>query len=167
MFVEELTQFSAKVAATPLSRFVQEIEGYVPAVQSLHILSIALLMAAAAMLNLRLLGWMNPSLTVSNLAQRFRKPLWWGVTGLVITGLALLLAEPERALISRVFQLKMLMLVVAVALSLRLHKSMLTAGFAWDAPRAVPPTAKALALISLALWCSIIFAGRWIAYAQY
>jgi hypothetical protein len=86
---------------------------------------------------------------------------------LILSGLALLLAEPERSLVSRVFQLKMVLLVAAVVLTLLLQHSLLRHAAAWDAVGRAPLAARVPALVSLGLWVCIIFAGRWIAYAQY
>jgi hypothetical protein len=167
MFVEEMTRFSGWISATPASQLVQAVGGYVPAVQSMHILAIAVLLASASMVNLRLLGLMNRSLAVAVVGERFRRPVWLGVGVLVLSGLALLLAEPERALVSQVYQLKMVMLVIAVVLTLRLQKAVSRNAASWDAARHVPVKVRAPALASLLLWIAIIFAGRWIAYAQY
>ena len=86
---------------------------------------------------------------------------------LAMAGLALLLAEPERSLVSQVFQLKMAMLAVAVILTVRQQKAVAAQAAEWEARGAAPAAAQAVALITLVLWVCILFAGRWIAYAQY
>jgi hypothetical protein len=166
MFVDAMTRLSDWIAATPASQWVQGMGGYVPTTQSVHILAIAAVIASASMVNLRVLGLMNRSLPVAEVGARFRRPIWIGVGILVLSGLALLLAEPERSLVSQVFQFKMAMLVIAVGLTLRLQRVVVLQAHAWDSAP-VPMLARALALASLLLWIAIIFAGRWIAYAQY
>jgi hypothetical protein len=167
MFVATMSRLSAWIAATPPSQTVQALDGYVPGTQSLHIFAIALVMVSAAMLNLRVLGLMNRSLAIANLAARFRRPLWVGISVLVVSGLALLLAEPERSLVSQVFQLKMLLLVVAISTTLWLHRAIRVQAGAWDVAHSVPAKVRAVALLSMLVWVCILFAGRWIAYAQY
>ena len=167
MFVQQMTHLSSWITHTQISRAVQGLQGYVAATQSVHIMAIAALSASTAMLNLRVLGLMNRSQSIAELSERFRRPVWIAVAVLLVTGLALLLAEPKRSLTSQVFQLKMLMLVVAVVLTLRLQRSASQHGIAWDAAGRAPAAARAPALVSLLLWVCIIFAGRWIAYAQY
>jgi hypothetical protein len=166
MFVATMSRLSAWIAATPSSQTVQALDGYVPGTQSLHIFAIALVMVSAAMLNLRVLGLMNRSLPIANLAARFRRPLWVGISVLVVSGLALLLAEPERSLVSQVFQLKMLLLVVAIAMTLWLHRAIRVHAGA-GITDSVPAKVRAVALLSMLVWVCILFAGRWIAYAQY
>ena len=167
MFIEEMVRFSGWLAATPASRAVQGIGGYVPAIQSLHIVAIAVVISSGAMVNLRLLGIMNRSLPIATLGARFSRPVWLGIGALALSGLALLLAEPERSLASQVFQLKMALLVVAMAVTLRLLRQVSRHGTQWDAAAAVPASVRIPALAALLLWAAIIFAGRWIAYAQY
>ena len=167
MFVEAMTRFSGWITGTHASQVVQAIGWYVPAVQSTHILAVATVLASAAMLNLRILGCMNRSLSVAALGARFQQPVWIGVAVLVISGLALLLAEPERSLVSQVFQLKMAMLAVAVILTVRQQKAVAAQAAEWEARGAAPAAVKVVALITLVLWVCILFAGRWIAYAQY
>jgi len=167
MFVEAMTRFSGWITGTHASQVVQAIGWYVPAVQSTHILAVATVLASAAMLNLRILGCMNRSLSVAALGARFRWPVWIGVGVLVLSGLALLLAEPERSLVSQVFQLKMLLLAVAVVLTVRQQKAVAAQAPDWDARGAATAAAKGVAFITLGLWVCILFAGRWIAYAQY
>jgi hypothetical protein len=167
VFVEEMVRFSGWLAATPASRAVQGIDGYVPAIQSVHIVAIAVVIASGAMVNLRLLGAMNRSLSVESLGARFSRPVWLGVCVLALSGLALLLAEPERSLASQVFQLKVGLLAIALVVTLRLLRRVSRHGAQWDAAGAVPLSARIPALAALLLWAAIVFAGRWIAYAQY
>jgi hypothetical protein len=167
MFLHEMTEVSAWIVHTRASRAVQGLHGYVAMTQSVHILAIAALSASTAMLNLRVLGLMNRSQPIAELNGRFRRPVWIAVTVLLATGLALLLAEPKRSLTSQVFQLKMLMLVVAILLTLFLQRLALQYAPQWDAAGRAPASARVPAVLSLLLWVCIIFAGRWIAYAQY
>lgn len=166
MFVEQMTRISGWVAATAPSRAVQEMEGYIPATQSLHILAICAVVAAAMMINLRVLGLMNRDLGLIEVCLRYRGLLRLGVIVLATTGFGLLLAEPERSLVSQVFQLKMLLLVGAILCTVILHRRAALHGTAWDGA-GIPVAARTLAAAGLLLWIGIIFSGRWIAYAQY
>jgi hypothetical protein len=167
VFVEEMTRVSGWITSTSASKAVQALDGYVPAVQSVHILAIAAVIASGAMLNLRLLGVMNAGVSMATMGERFSRPIWIGVAVLAMSGLALLLAEPERSLVSRVFQLKMAMLIIAIVLTLRLHKNTKLRAGEWDALGRAPATVRVAAATAMLLWACIIFAGRWIAYAQY
>ena len=142
MFLHEMTAVSAWIVHTRVSRAVQGLHGYVAMNQSVHILAISALSASTAMLNLRLLGLMNRSQSIAELCARFRRPVWIAVLVLLASGLALLLAEPKRSLTSQVFQLKMLMLVVVIALTVLLQRAALRYAPEWDAAGRAPMAAR-------------------------
>lgn len=167
MFVEQMLKLSGWIVATPASQAVQAIDGYVPGTQSIHILAIATVVATTTMVNLRLLGVMNRSVPIAVLGERLRRPVWWALAVLVATGAALLLAEPERSLASQVFQIKMVLLVTACVLLIRQQRAVRAHAAEWDAAGRVPASVRVPAVLLIVIWSCIVFAGRWIAYAQY
>jgi hypothetical protein len=73
-------------------------------------------------------------------------------------------AEPARSLKNPAFQLKMVLLVAALivtGLFQLIQRRNAAFGDLHTGPRAA---AAMLAIVSMLLWSSIIFAGRWIAY---
>jgi len=99
--------------------------------------------------------------TLARVADRFRPVIWWMLPLLLATGTVLIIGEPTRELGNWIFQLKMLLLVSVVALLLVFQRPLARDPQYWDAHRR---GARLLAIVSLILWCGIIFAGRWIAY---
>jgi hypothetical protein len=94
---------------------------------------------------------------------RFLPLVWWTLLVLLATGIIMIIAEPARSLKNPAFQLKMGLLIAALtvtALFQFLHRRNAAFGDA-AGPRAAAVT---LAVVSILLWSSIIFAGRWIAY---
>jgi uncharacterized membrane protein SirB2 len=133
----------------------------VPTVQTVHILTIAVVASSALMLDLRLIGvfWANRPLEA--VKARFLPLIWWPLLLLLATGIIMITAEPARSLKNPAFQLKMLLLIGALVVTWLfqfLHRRDAASG---DGPRAAAVT---LAIVSIVLWSSIIFAGRWIAY---
>jgi len=116
-------------------------------VQTIHILAIAAVMSSVLMLDLRLLGVVGADQPLARVASRFRPVIWWTLPILLATGAVMIIGEPARSLANSVFQLKMLLLLAAIGVTLTFHKG----------PRII-------AVLSLALWVGIVFAGRWIAY---
>jgi hypothetical protein len=167
MFVAQMQKLSSWITATPASQAVQGLDGYVPGTQSIHILAITVVVATTMMMNLRLLGVMNRSVPIAVLGERLRRPVWWALAVLLATGAALLLAEPERSLASQVFQLKMLLLAIACVLLVRQQRAVQAHAMQWDAAGRVPNGVRIPAALLIVTWSCIVFAGRWIAYAQY
>src|SRR5579863_2311365 len=148
---------------TALSQWIQIAGWVVPTVQTIHILAIAVVASSALMLDLRLIGvfWANRPL--ETVKARFLPLVWWPLLVLLATGLIMIVAEPARSLKNPAFQLKMGLLIAALivtSLFQFLHRRNAAFGDV-TGPRAA---AVMLAVVSILLWSSIIFAGRWIAY---
>ncbi|HTS81718.1 MAG TPA: DUF6644 family protein [Myxococcaceae bacterium] len=163
--LRSVAAFCSWLELTAPSRMLQRIEWIVPAVQTVHILGIAAVMGATLFLNLRLLGLTGRDVPVSRVSARFVPVVWTALVILLLTGLVMIAAEPARSLLNPVFQLKMLLLLGAVTLTLLTARAIRGTPEGWAATRA-RWFAPASAIVSSALWVAILCAGRWIAYAR-
>lgn len=161
-----LDPFCAWLAATSLSHILQTVEWIVPTVQTAHILCVASVITSALMIDLRLMGIGAHGQTLHAVANRFLPFIWWPLPVLLATGTLLIIAEPARSLENPVFILKMALLLAAVMLTLSCSVPLNRDATFWDNSNARRYGARLLASVSLPLWVSIIFAGRWIAYVQ-
>jgi uncharacterized membrane protein SirB2 len=157
-----LDQFCNWLEATPVSHALQSAEWLIPSVQTLHILSIGLVMSAVVMFDLRLLQVSFTDQPVMRVAARFLPVVWRTLPVLLLTGMILIVAEPARSLQNGAFQLKMLLLVAVVALTRAVQGRINTNR--WNSVGAWARTA--FPFVSLLLWVGIVFAGRWIAYVR-
>jgi hypothetical protein len=98
--------------------------------------------------------------------RRFLPAIWPVLLILVVTGSLLIVGEPRRSLLNSTFYLKMALLLVAIMLTAGLQGSITSLPGFWEKDRSRRIAGKALATVSMLLWCSILFAGRWIAYTQ-
>jgi hypothetical protein len=159
-----LANFCSWLAVTPFSLVLQNVEWIVPAVQTVHILAIGVVISAVFIVNLRLMGILGVDQTLARVSARFLVVIWWTLPVLLASGAVLIIAEPARSLGSTAFQLKMLLLALAIIVTLYcqhvLMRESLRAG-----RRRGPNIGRMVAAVSLLLWIGIIFAGRWIAYA--
>lgn len=160
-----LQNFAQWLSDTPPSRFIQDVLWIIPAVQTVHILAIAIVLSSVAMIELRLFGLIGRNTPLAQTAGRFLPWLWWGTLALAITGLILITGEPGRALTNPAFQLKMGLLLVAIGVTLAFHRSVRNNSVLWGEPSRSLGALRAAALATLLLWFSVAVAGRWIAYA--
>ena len=151
---------------TAVSEMIQKTTWVIPAVQSVHILAVAVVMASVLMLDLRLLGVVGNDTTVAVLEKRFLPPVWIALLVLLISGVVLIIGEPRRELLNTLFRIKMLMVVVVALLTLLLQRRARGEVGYWEASPAGRISVKGLALVSLILWTAILTAGRWIAYTM-
>jgi len=152
---------------TELSKFIKTVTWIIPAVQVVHILAISVVVASMGMFDVRLLGWAGKRHSIAALASRFLPWLWGALLVLLLSGSILIIGEPERSLGNLVFQLKMAMLLTAIAVTLGFRRLLvhdLSSGSS-DLRPEHGPAARLVGAVSLFLWVGIVTAGRWIAYA--
>jgi hypothetical protein len=148
---------------TPVSTSIREIAWIIPTVQSIHILSIAIVIGSALVSDLRLAGVLATDETPATVVRRYLPWMWSALVVLLSTGLIMVVAEPGRTLGNTIFWIKMGLVLFAFALTLGFRKPLLDPQFQIDHARwrvAVKPAAWT----SLAVWVAVIFCGRWIAY---
>jgi len=157
-------EFTRWLAATSLSEHIQDIFWVIPTVQIVHIVSIAVVMTSMAMLDLRLVGVAGRRQSLTDMAHRFLPWVWTAVVVLLCSGSILIIGEPARDLLNKMFWLKMSLLAAALVLTWTFQHMLHRNSLFWDRNRAA---AIVLGVVSLAMWVGIIGAGRWIAYVEH
>ena len=159
-----LNQFCLWLEQTALSQAIQSTAWIVPAVQTVHILAIATVIGAVLMLNLRLLGLIGRDQPVQRFSARFLPVIWWALPVLLVTGAIMIIGEPARSLKNPFFQLKMALLIAALAVTAFYQYRLTHGADRFRAATGARGVAFLVAIPWLALWTGIAFAGRWIAY---
>jgi uncharacterized membrane protein len=161
----KLNEFAEYLAQTELSSVIQNVSWIIPTVQTIHIVSVAIVVSATLLTSLRILGFFERNVPIAAVAHRFLPWTWFALVVLLVTGSILIVGEPGRSLMNPVFGLKMLMLLVVASLTTVLQRPLASEVGFWDASGQRRVVARSIAVVSLALWSCIVFAGRWIAYA--
>jgi len=146
---------------TPVSLKIQTVLWIIPAVQTIHILSVSIVMASMAMLDLRLMGIAGKRQPISRMVDRFVPWVWRVLLILVATGTILIIGEPERELLNWAFRTKMAMVATVSLITLVVQQMNKRDATFWENRRIA---AAAVGVVSLLLWVAIVTAGRWIAY---
>jgi hypothetical protein len=144
-----------------LHQTVRDAGWVVPSMQTIHILAVSVVVASSLILSLRLLAVTGTDWSPMQWTHRLRPWLWWALLALLMTGLVLILGEPERTLGNRTFQAKMLALIIAIGLSLTLFRRTREIG-AGQNPAGLD---RAIGVALMLVWVFIVLAGRWIAYS--
>jgi hypothetical protein len=128
-----------------------------------HILSLMVFFGAVAVMDLRLAGFFQATWPGSML-RRARLVAILGFIGLVGSGIVLFVAEASHVVLNQVFQIKLLLIALALA------------NIAWFeysvAPRVrdlqphtpLPRRARFIGVTSIAIWLAVAACGRLIAY---
>lgn len=129
-----------------------------PLAECVHIAAMALSVGTIVLVDLRLLG---VGLRRQTVAQLLAETEVWTLAGLAIviaSGLVIFSSDPVAYLRNGAFLFKMAALLIAIVYNYTIHRMV--------ARRTAPPIANKLAGgVSLALWCSLVFAGIFIAFA--
>src|SRR6202023_177313 len=127
-----LSEFCKWLAATPLSHTIQTTGWIIPALQTIHILSVAVLFSSAILVDLRIWRLLESDVPLPDIARRFLPAIWPVLLILLVTGSLLIIGEPRRSLLNSTFYLKMALLAVAIMLTAGLQRSISSSSNFWD-----------------------------------
>ena len=133
-------------------------------IETLHVLSIAVMAGTIAIVDLRLLGVLCPQQRVSRLTTQVTPVTWIGFLLMVLSGILLFVAQPEKNAANPAFQIKAALLLLAGVNLLIFHRFVFRDVAAWDARPRPPLAVRLCGGASLTLWATIIVLGRLIAY---
>jgi hypothetical protein len=148
---------------TGVAATVRDSTWLYPVVETVHIIGFVLLVGAAAMFDLRLLG-LSRGLSVSDVAGHL---LTWSRASLLIvvpSGLLLFMSSATSLSTNPAFRLKLVLLAAAGVNAYMFHRWQFKTVKEWNRDVPTPVAAKISAAVSLALWAGVISCGRFIAY---
>jgi hydrogenase-4 membrane subunit HyfE len=159
-----LEQLAHWLDGTNLHQAFAAAEWFVPSVQTVHILGIAIVATTVCMLNLRLLRGPAAVPALAEMSSRFLPWTWSALLVLLVTGVALIVAEPGRELESTPIRVKMLLVVLLALLTLTTQLTVRRDANYWYGSVVRRYGAMAIAVASILLCAGIVAAGRLIAY---
>jgi ABC-type multidrug transport system fused ATPase/permease subunit len=149
---------------TAFSTHLRESDWTFSLIETVHVLSIAVMAGTIAIVDLRLMGALFRQQRVSQLTAQVTPVTWAGFVLMVLSGILLFVAQPEKNAANPAFQAKAVLLLLAGLNLVVFHRLVFRDVEAWD-ERPKPPLAVRLSGgASLALWATIIVLGRLIAY---
>jgi hypothetical protein len=151
------------LSSTRASALIQNVGWIIPAVQSVHILLVCVVMSSVLLLNLRLVGVIGGGEAADVFTRRYLPWVWVALGVLLLTGIVLIVGEPNRDLNNVTFWRKMVLVTIAVTLTGVLEKPVLRNARYWETGYR-RHAVRVLATLALACWVGVVLAGRWIAY---
>jgi uncharacterized membrane protein SirB2 len=159
-----IQQFSEWLAATSVSQAFANANWFVPTVQTVHILMIAVVVTALGMLDFRLLRLTRSGPPPEAMAAKFVPWVWRALVLLLISGALLTITEPNRELMNTMFRVKMVLVVLLCVLTVIIQRASAREAGYWNASVSRQRQGMALGIGSLVLCICIVAAGRLIAY---
>ena len=150
-----------------LSVFIREfpsVFGF-PTILFLHTLGLAMVAGVSIAIDLWILRGATAGAPLRLLG--LTRTMWLGFGINLLSGLALLLAYPAKALTNWVFYLKMALVLIAVYVAVRINREIAARGSTGAGAGAVQTMgfdARRWAVVSLSLWAAATITGRLLAY---
>jgi len=158
-------EFWERAAASPLAVAVRESIWVYPFLETVHVLGLALLFGAIVAFDLRVLGF-STALSVSRLWQHVKPWIWTGFALAFASGVLLFIGDAADFAANPAVQVKLVLILLAGLNAAVFETRLRPSVAAWDLDTPAPRAARISAGLSLALWFSILIAGRLIAYIK-
>ncbi|HEY7171903.1 MAG TPA: DUF6644 family protein [Vicinamibacterales bacterium] len=147
--------------ASALGTAIRESPWAFAAIESVHLLALAVIGGSVLLVDLRLLGLGLRNQPLSEVARDAQR--WFNVSlaVMLVTGVGLFSSEPTKCYYSTPFWVKMWSLLFAILFSYTVKYRIVRAGD----DRVGLPWRRAVAIVSLALWFAVGAGGRWIGFS--
>lgn len=148
---------------TGLALMIRQDLWLYPIIEIIHIIGFVVLVGAALMFDLRILG-VSESISVTKLADYL---LTWSRRGLFLiipSGFLLFITDAVSLAGNPVFWLKLSLIALGGANAVLFHWIAFKSVKSWDSYQSAPVAAKVNAFASIILWLSVICCGRLLAY---
>lgn len=159
-----MTDIIAWLARTPLSQTLAANAVAFPLLETIHVLAISLVLGLVTIFDIRLLGLGWQGWPTGPLLIALRR---WTLAGFALaafSGIAMALSQPMTYAHNLPFLVKLALLGAAGANLILFDRIYGRAAPLWGAEIAIPVGARVQAVVSLALWMSVLVAGRFIGF---
>ena len=140
--------------------YIRDSSYGMPALQSVHLVGLTMLLASILVLNLRLTGLSMADWTLPSLARQLKPWALGAITMVFVSGIVMFLGNPAKYLASYPFLFKMTALALAIVFQAGVLRR-LTISNAGSQVRRIDVIAAG---VSLTLWFAVGWAGRAIAF---
>jgi hypothetical protein len=146
---------------TAISTAVRESVWLFPVIEAGHLIAFAVIGGAVLLVDLRLLGFGLRRHSTADVEREARPWLIGSLGFMVVTGTLLFLSEAVKCYYSEPFWIKMTALGLATIFTFTARNRIAGA----DEARISPAWAKLAAVLSISLWGTVAWGGRWIGFS--
>lgn len=154
------------IEASAVGEWMRTTVKAVPIVEAIHVMAIAVVFGTILVVDLRLLGVRDTRRAYTQVSREMLRWTWVAFVVAVITGAMMFAANAVTYYQNLPFRLKMLALVGAGVNMAVFHLFTARNVDEWNLNRAAPAGGRVAAAVSIALWVSVIFFGRWIGFTK-
>jgi len=155
-----LYEFAQWSEATGLGRMIRNSQYAFPIVEFFHLAALAVIGGAVLVVDMRLLGLGLKKTSVAQLARDAQPWMTGSLIVMLASGIALYTSEATKCYQSPAFWIKMSSLALAMIFSYTVRRRTAAA----DEVGVSPLANRSVGLVSLALWFTVAWGGRWIGF---
>jgi hypothetical protein len=159
-----IADFLGSLEASGLAGKIRNSLLLFPLIESTHVIGLSMVFGTIAIIDLRLLGVASTRRPFSRVASDVLKWTWGAFALTVATGLLMFITNATVYYHNFFFRSKMALLALAGINMLMFELTAARSIHRWDKERSAPLAGRAVAAVSLVIWISIIFVGRWIGF---
>lgn len=148
-----------------LSEWLRTSLKAVPIINAVHVMALAIVFGTILMVDLRLLGY-NVHRSFKTLHRELLGWTWAAFGLAAVSGGLLLIVNATTYYRNTAFWLKMLVIVLAGVNMAVFEQITAKTASSWDKGVAPPTAARVAGALSILLWLSVIFLGRWIGFTK-
>ena len=165
--MDGLATLLAALRESAVPTAVRESEWLFPAIETVHVLALILVVGTIGRLDLRLLGVGDRSQSVASLTRALLPWTWSCFAVALVTGTLMFSSEAVKYAANVFFLAKMGLLVLAGINMLAFQLGSGRDLGHWTAGVSPPRGARLAGGISLLTWIGVVVAGRWIGYTMH
>jgi hypothetical protein len=145
---------------------IRENDVLFPLIESVHVLSICLVVGSILVVDLRLLGLASINRPVSRITSGILPLTWSAFAVAVASGFLLFISNATKYLANGYFVAK-IFLICAAGLNMAIFHAISAKDLPrWENEAALPLPARLAGGLSILLWVSVVTCGRWIGFTM-
>jgi hypothetical protein len=164
--MQPFADFISYLESSSIADSIRENDLLFPAIESLHVLAICLVVGSILVVDLRLLGFASTRWSVSRVT-RATLPLTWGAFVVAVaSGGLMFISNATKYLGNGFFIAKMILIGVAGLNMAVFHFIGARDQPKWENDSRLPLPARLAGGLSILLWVTVVACGRWIGFTM-
>jgi hypothetical protein len=166
MMLQQLRDFISYFENSALADNIRENDVLFPLIESLHVVSICLVVGSIFAVDLRLLGLASTDRSVSRVTNGILPLTWTAFAVAVVSGSLLFISNATKYLGNDYFDAKIL-LICAAGLNMAMFHALTAKDLPrWENDTRLPLPARLAGGLSILLWIAVVACGRWIGFTM-
>jgi hypothetical protein len=164
--MQQLQEFISYFEHSALADTIRENDLWFPLIESVHVLSICLVVGSILVVDLRLLGLASIRRSVSRVSSGIL-PITWSAFAIAVASGSLLFISNATGYLDNGYFVAKILLICMAGLNMAIFHGISARDLPrWEDDTAPPLPARLAGGLSILLWISVVTCGRWIGFTM-